>query len=67
MIETLLAIADALLFAMFLVALILGLSCVVMAFISNKTGAEALKERIEYGFMGISGLAIMGLLAYAMA
>lgn len=49
------------------VALVLGLSCIVMAFLSGKTGAEGLREKIEYGFMGFSGLAITLLLAYAAA
>jgi hypothetical protein len=43
------------------VALVLGLSCIVMAFLTGKT----LREKIEYGFMGVSGLAITFLLAYA--
>jgi len=67
MLDFLLGIGDSLVFAAMILALILGVSCIVMAFISNKSGAEALKERIEYGFMGISGLAITGLLAYATA
>ncbi|GAC29243.1 hypothetical protein [Brumicola pallidula] len=49
------------------VALVLGLSCIVMAFLTGKTGAEGLREKIEYGFMGLSGLAITLLLAYAAA
>jgi hypothetical protein len=47
------------------VALVLGLSCIVMALLTGKTGAEGLREKIEYGFMGVSGLAITFLLAYA--
>jgi hypothetical protein len=38
-----------------------------MAFLSGKTGAEGMREKIEYGFMGVSGLAITLLLAYAAA
>ncbi|AEP28948.1 hypothetical protein [Brumicola nitratireducens] len=49
------------------VALVLGLSCIVMAFLSGKTGAEGMREKIEYGFMGFSGLAITLLLGYAAA
>lgn len=58
-------ILGTLLFGATIVTLILGLSCLVMAVVSSKTGAAAYKERIEYGFMGISGLAITGLLIYA--
>ncbi len=67
MLDTLLVLGDALLFGFMMLSLVLGLTCVVMAFLSTKTGAEAMKERIEYGFLGTSGLAIMGLLAYAAA
>lgn len=49
------------------VALVLGLSCIVMAFLSGKTGAEGMREKIEYGFMGFSGLAVALLLGYAAA
>lgn len=67
MLETLLVVADTILFGLMMLALVLGLSCIVMAFLSEKKGAEALKERIEFGFFGVSGLAIMGLLAFATA
>ncbi len=49
------------------VAFVLGLSCIVMAFLSGKKGAEGMREKIEYGFMGFSGLAITLLLGYAAA
>jgi hypothetical protein len=55
------------LFGATIVALVLGLSCVVMAFLTGKSGAEGMREKIEYGFMGISGLAVTFLLAYAAA
>jgi len=55
------------LFGATVLALVLGVSCVVMAFLSGKTGAEGMREKIEYGFMGVSGLAITLLLGYAAA
>jgi hypothetical protein len=54
-------------FAILMVALVLGLSCIVMAVITTKSGNEALQERIEYGFMGVSGLVIALLMVYAMS
>lgn len=63
----LIEIGNALLFGALLLTLILGLSCIVMGVISTKSGAEALKERIEYGFLGVSSLAVMGILAYAIS
>jgi hypothetical protein len=38
-----------------------------MAVITTKSGKEALQERIEYGFMGVSGLVIALLMVYAMS
>ena len=58
-------ILSMLLFGATIVALVLSLSSIVMGVISNKTGAEVLKERIEYGFMGVAGLAITSLLFIA--
>jgi len=65
MFDTLLAFANTLLFGALILTLVIGLSCIVMAFISTKSGAEAYKERIEYGFFGVASLGIMGLLVYA--
>ncbi|MFC3121236.1 hypothetical protein [Agaribacter flavus] len=48
-------------------ALILGLSCIVMSVISNKQGAAAMQERVEYGFFGVTGLVITAVMAYALA
>lgn len=60
-------IIDAVLFAGAALALVLGLSCIVMGFLSEKSGAQAMQERIEYGFFGASGLVITLLFAYAAA
>jgi hypothetical protein len=38
-----------------------------MAILSGKSGAEGMREKIEYGFMGVSGLTITLLLGYAAA
>jgi hypothetical protein len=55
------------LFGATVVALVLGLTCIVMAFLTGKSGAEGMREKIEYGFMGVSGLTVTFLLAYAAA
>jgi hypothetical protein len=65
--DTLLALADTLLFGALILALVLGISFIVMACFTGKSGAEAYKERIEYGFFGVTSLGIMGLLAYLIA
>ncbi len=60
-------ILSGLLFGATIVALVLGLTCIVMAILSGKSGAEGMREKIEYGFMGVSGLTITLLLGYAAA
>lgn len=54
-------------FAAMMLAFVLGLSCIVMACISTKQGQEAIRERVEYGFMGVSGVAVSALLLYAIS
>lgn len=67
MLDTLLVFANTLLFGAMMLSLVLGISCIVMAILSTKTGTQAYQERIEYGFFGVSALGIMALLAYALA
>lgn len=54
-------------FGVMMIAFILGLSCIIMAAISTKQGGEAMRERVEYGFMGVSGVAISALMLYALS
>jgi hypothetical protein len=44
--------------------MVLGISSIIMGVITEKQGAEALKERIEYGFLGLASLVICGLIGY---
>lgn len=45
-------------FGFMILAFVLGVTCIVMGATTGKQGPEALKERVEYGFMGVSGLVI---------
>ena len=65
--DTLLALADPLLFGALILTLVLGVTCLAMAIMSNKSGAEVYKERIEYGFFSVSCFCFMGLVVYLMA
>jgi hypothetical protein len=58
-------ILNGFLFGATALALILGLSCIVMAFLTQKSDAQGLREKIEYGFLGVASLTITFLLAYA--
>ena len=55
---------DAILFGVALVAFTLGMSSIVMGFMSGKEGSEALHKRIEMGYLGVSGLVISLLMLY---
>ena len=55
------------LFGIALIALVLGLSSIVMGIMSDKSGAEALKERIEYCYLGVASLPVCGLFGYLLA
>ena len=50
-----------------LIAFVLGLTSIIMGFMTAKAGAEGMQEKIEYGFFGVSGLVVCGLMAYALA
>ncbi|MDO6477038.1 hypothetical protein Q4520_16560 [Alteromonas sp. 1_MG-2023] len=49
-----------------LIAFVLGMSSIIMGFMSAKAGAEGMQEKIEYGFFGVSGLVVCVLMAYAL-
>ncbi|MBU3021983.1 hypothetical protein [Aestuariibacter sp. A3R04] len=50
-----------------LVAFVLGLTSIIMGFMTAKSGAEGMQEKIEYGFFGVSGLVVCVLMAYALS
>lgn len=55
-------------FAVGLAAFVLGLTSIIMGFIGpDQTGAQAVKQKIEYGFFGVSGLVVCLLMAYALS
>lgn len=58
---------NAILFGVVLIAFVLGLSNIIMGFMSTKQGAEGLQEKIEYGFLGVSGLIVSVVLTFAMS
>lgn len=59
-------LVSSLTFGVLILTLVLGLSCIVMTVITDKSGTEALQERIEYGFLGVASLVIALLMIYAM-
>ncbi|MFT4994260.1 MAG: hypothetical protein ACI965_001283 [Paraglaciecola sp.] len=57
---------EAILFGCALVAFVLSLSSIIMGFLPQANAENALKTRVEYGFFGVSGLAVFFLLVYAL-
>lgn len=59
---------SAILFAATVLAFVLGLSSIIMGFLPQPEGAEGsgMKEKVEYGFFGVSGLVIGLLLLLAL-
>jgi hypothetical protein len=57
---------DAILFGCALVAFVLGISSVIMGFLPQEDGQSVMKNRIEYGFFGVTGLVVFALFMYAM-
>ena len=55
---------DALLFGVALLAFTLGLTSIISVFMSSKQGSEALHEKIEMGYLGVSGLVVSLVLGY---
>lgn len=53
-------------FGIGILALVLGLTSIIMAFIADKSG-NGMQEKVEYGFFGITGFVIFALMGYALA
>lgn len=57
---------SAIAFGIGILALVLGLTSIIMAFIADKTG-NGMQEKVEYGFFGVTGFVIFALMGYALA
>lgn len=58
---------NAIMFGVALVAFVLGLSSIIMGFITAQAGANGMQSKIEYGFFGVSGLVVFAMMIYAIA
>lgn len=56
---------SAFIFGLALVAFVLGLSSVIMGFITPKQ-SDVLQKQVEYGFFGAAGLILSLIFVYAM-
>ena len=57
---------DAILFGFALIAFVLGFSSIIMGFLPQPSSQAAMKNRIEYGFFGVSGIVLFILFVYAL-
>ena len=57
---------EALLFGVTVLAFVLGVSSIIMGFLPQPVQGSGMKEKVEYGFFGISGLVIALLLFIAL-
>ena len=57
---------EALLFGLVLVSFVLGLSCLIMGLLPQAANANAMRNKVEYGFFGISGLILFAVFFYAL-
>lgn len=57
---------NAIMFGVALIAFVLGLTSVIMGFMTSTEGGKGMQEKIEYGFFGVSGLVVCLLMGYAL-
>lgn len=58
---------DAIVFGVALMAFALGLTSIIMAGVSPaESGQAAMKQKVEYGFFGVTGLVLCVLFLYAL-
>lgn len=58
---------NSIVFGIGILAFVLGISSIIMAFIATRSTPSGMQEKIEYGFFGVSGLIFCGLIGYALA
>ena len=58
---------NAVLFGIAVMAFALGLTSIIMSFMTTETGNKGMQEKIEYGFFGVSGIVVCLLMGYALA
>ena len=57
---------NAIMFGVALFAFVLGLTSVIMGFMTSTEGGKGMQEKIEYGFFGVSGLVVCLMMGYAL-
>ena len=58
---------NSIVFGVGVLAFVLGVTSIVMAFIATRSTPSGMQEKVEYGFFGVSGLIFCALMGYALA
>ena len=58
---------NAIVFGIALIAFVIGMSSIIMGFVTGNDGENVMQERIEYGFFGVSSLVLCLLMGYLLA
>lgn len=57
---------EAFLFGLVVVSFVLGLSNIIMAMLPQPAGANGMRNKVEYGFFGVSALVLFAIFLYAL-
>ncbi len=58
---------EPILFGFALISFVLGISSIIMSFLPQPAGKNIMQAKIEYGFFGVSGLALFVLFVYGLS
>ncbi len=57
---------EPLLFTFALITFVMGISSIIMSLFPQPANANPLQTKVEYGFFGVSGLALFAVFVYAL-
>lgn len=57
---------EPILFGLALITFVMGVSSIVMSLLPQPAGENVMRAKVEYGFFGVSGLAIFAVFVYAL-
>lgn len=58
---------EPILFGLALITFVLGVSSMIMSFLPQPEGRNVMQAKVEYGFFGISAMALFALFVYGLA
>jgi hypothetical protein len=58
---------EPILFGFTLITFVLGISSIIMSILPTPEGGSVLQSKVEYGFFGVSAMALFAVFVYALA